>query len=128
MKKTELRKIFNQIKKNNNYWLKGYLLAFDYGYISYELDDCIGHANSDTRTIFLNTNELNREDIVDILIHEIAHACIYKYNTNKKYPEDNHGDKWFSFYKELGGIGDKEYADYWKNNGKTLIDNKLIQN
>lgn len=129
MTKTELRNEFNKIKKENKFWLKGYTILFDYGYVSHEMNDCIGHCDSDTRKVCLNNNELNREDILDILIHEMAHACIYTYNTNKMYPVDNHGDEWYSFYKKLGGIGGEDYANYWKNNGMTITSaNKLIQN
>lgn len=123
MKKTELKKEFNNIKKEFKFLLKGYSLHFDYGYVSFELPDVIGHTNKKEKKIYLNENDINRDDIKDVLIHEMAHACIFNTHSNV----DNHGNEWYKFYKLLGGEGDENYADYWKNNGLTIYENNKIE-
>ena len=132
MTKTELRTIFDNIKKelrlerNGIKNLKGWTLSFDCW-------DEIAYTSNRYRAIFINPETLLLSDCKDILLHEIAHAFIYNlFNRNNgyvPYDTDNknatgytldaewngyHFDIWYQFYKELGGVGDDQYAYNFK--------------
>jgi len=127
MTKTQIRNEFNRIKKENNYFLKGYNLVFDYGWLQEVKMNYIGLHLSADKEIRLNQDHLNREDIVDILIHEIAHAWVsWRNNNYVNKITDMHGEEWYSKYLELGGKGSEEYRLGFAKEGITVIDGSIM--